>query len=141
MATKEKEVLPRVLVKNIPSVYLIRDGSDLVSLGPPSSSGWEIITGVANVNFGVWTGYIDLTGMTMTQGLSCAVQTVDIQESDIWISDNDLTNVWDVVSDVPINWEEALNKFDGVRLCMPECSCAIPPSSVELSLVSVQHGG
>ena len=103
---KEK-LLTRLLTKPLGSVGYDVDGDGIVSLSP-TSSGWSLVAcpGIATPDYAaVWEGYIDLQGMTVAQDLSLAIRSVDIQESDIVGGNADLLMIWDVVSDVPIDWE------------------------------------
>jgi len=115
---KEKEIHPRILTKSIPAIAINTDESGFASLAVEVSK-WRIIEG-GGLNFAVWTGYIDLTGMTVTQDFSLAIQAVDVQEGFITFTAASSMTVWDLVTDVPINWDEALTRTDqGGQLAMP----------------------
>lgn len=120
---KEPEIQARILTKSIPQVEYEVDSGGVVTLDN-RSSGWKVVQspGLGTpTQAAVWSGYIDLTGMTVTQELSLAVQAVDIQESDAVICiGTDLLFVWDIVSDVPIDWETELAiGIPGVRPPFP----------------------
>jgi len=117
---KELVALPRVLTKAIPSLSLVTDGSGLTLFDPGENagSGWELIVG-AGGTFAVWTGYIDLTGMTVTQDLSLGVQAVEFQECMSHFVFASSMFVWDLVTDVPVDWTEALNNSDGSSQLVP----------------------
>jgi len=117
---KELVALPRVLTKAIPSLSLVTDGSGLPLFDPAENagSGWEIIAGAGGA-FVVWTGYIDLTGMTVTQDLSLGVQAVEFQECFSHLVFASSMFVWDLVTDVPVDWTQALNNTDGSTGLVP----------------------
>jgi len=113
---KEPEIQARILTKSIPYVRLDGDEIGLITI-TDHTSGWELVDAPALASpdaAAVWSGYIDLTGMTVTQDLSLAVQAVDIQESfpvaGVQVA---ILNVWDIVSDVPIDWSVELGLFSG----------------------------
>jgi len=111
---KEPKVMPRILTKPIPSIELDTDGSGfpIFGGGVDSPNGWEIISATGGF-FAVWTGYIDLAGMTVTQDLSLGIQAVEFQEGFPTIVFSSSCFVWDLVTDVPIDWSEALERTDG----------------------------
>lgn len=109
----------RVLVKTIPSGAMETDGSSAASINPLSGSGWKQVTGAGGTVFAVWSGYIDLTGMTMTQDYSFGVQNTDVQECNQWVGDADAFTVFDLVTDVPVDWSEALLQTDGLHIVLP----------------------
>jgi len=120
---KEPDIQARILTKSIPQVEFEVDGGGVVTLDN-KASGWKLVLcpGIsAPTHAGVWSGYIDLAGMTVSQELSLAVQAVDIQESDAVLSSGtDLFFVWDIVSDVPIDWvSELAIGIPGVRSPFP----------------------
>lgn len=109
---KELEIQSRILTKSLGSVGYDVTSEGVVSL-EPTSAGWSLVPSPglgAPDHAAVWEGYIDLAGMTQTQDLSLAIQAVDIQESDIVFGQGaDLLMIWDIVSDVPIDWEAELS--------------------------------
>jgi len=117
---KDPEMQSRILTKAIPSLTLVTDGSGLTLFDPTENigSGWELIVGSGGT-FAVWTGYIDLTGMTVTQDLSLSIQTVDVQECFSHLVFASSMFVWDLVTDVPVDWSEALNNSDGSSQLVP----------------------
>ena len=121
MAKKETppEVFPRILTKSIPSLYTVTDGAGDPYISAGTSAGWEQVVGFGGLVFWVYTGYIDLTGMTVSQEYSCAIQAVDFQEGNWHITLGTSMNVWDIVTDVPVNWSNALLLNDSVNLAMP----------------------
>jgi len=119
---KELVALPRVLTKAIPSLSLVTDGSGIPLFDPDENagSGWELIASTsAQGTFAVWTGYIDLTGMTVTQDLSLGVQAVEFQECFSHLVFASSMFVWDLVTDVPVDWSQALNNTDGSSQLVP----------------------
>jgi len=117
---KEPEMQSRILTKAIPSLTLVTDGSGDPLFDPTESagSGWELIPG-AGGTFAVWTGYVDLTGMTVSQNLSLSVQKVDVQECFAHLVFASSMFVWDLVTDVPVDWAQALNNSDGASQDVP----------------------
>jgi len=117
---KEPEMQSRILTKAIPSLVLDTDESGITIFDPNENvgSGWELVPG-AGGTFAVWTGYIDLTGMTVTQDLSLSIQTVDVQECFSFHVFSSSMFVWDLVTDVPVDWSEALNNTDGSSSLIP----------------------
>jgi len=115
----EKKMQNRVLSKCIPSMQVNTDGSSIPSLLEGTSAGWTEYTGFQSAILYVWEGYIDLQGMTVAQDLSCAVHSVDVQEGAPVLITCPSAVVWDIVTDVPINWSEALLNNDDVWLTMP----------------------
>jgi len=123
MATKkDSKIQPRILTKSIPYLRLEGDELGIITISDPTS-GWVLVNSPALASpdaAAVWSGYIDLTGMTVTQELSLAVQSVDVQESfPITGVDVAILNVWDIVSDVPIDWSVELNLFSGATGTCP----------------------
>jgi len=115
---KEPVMLPRILTKSIPSLILETDLSGVPSI-KSASNGWKQIVGFNGQILFVWEGYIDLTGMTVTQDYSLAIQAVDVQEGFAHICLATSLNVWDMVLDVPVDWDTALLLNDGTNLAMP----------------------
>jgi len=115
---KEPKILPRILTKPIPSLILETDLSGIPSI-KYGSNGWRQVTGFGGQILFVWEGYIDLTGMTVKQDLSMAVQTVEFQEGFAHICLASSLNVWDLVLDVPVDWDVALLLNDNVNMAMP----------------------
>jgi len=115
---KEPKILPRILTKPIPSLILETDPSGVPAI-KSASNGWRPIVGFGGQVLFVWEGYIDLTGMTVKQDLSMAVQTVEFQEGFAHICLATSLNVWDMVLDVPVDWDVALLLNDGTNLVMP----------------------
>jgi len=119
MATKkEPKILPRILTKPIPSLILQTDLSGIPSISF-GSNGWRQVAGFNGQILFVWEGYIDLTGMTVTQDFSVAVQTVEFQEGYAHIVLASSLNVWDLVLDVPVDWDVALLLNDSVNMALP----------------------
>lgn len=112
--------MPRILTKAIPSIQLDTDGSGLPIFHSDivAGSGWEIVSGSGG-SFALWTGYIDLTGMTVSQDLSMAVQAVEFQECFPTVCFASSLFVWDLVTDVPVDWNEALDNSDGSSDALP----------------------
>jgi len=118
---KKKEKIPqsRILTKYISGVTLTRVVDTPFATVNDGASDWKVITIGSNA-WGVWTGYIDLTGMTVEQGLTCAVEVADVQESQPVQSDSSSGCLMhDLVHVVPIDWETALGKTDGTVQTLP----------------------
>ena len=116
---KEPKVMPRILTKSIPSLRLDTDGSSAPSIPAGTSQGWREVTGFGGQVLFVWEGYIDLQGMTVEQDLSLGIQAAEFQEGFIHICTATSLLVWDIVMDVPVNWDEALLLNDGTNLTLP----------------------
>jgi len=118
---KEPEIQARILTKPIPFCLLAYTSEGIGSISD-SGSGWEIVDSPAMATphqAAVWSGYIDLAGMTVKQELSLAVQAVDIQESFPITGSGSILNVWDIVSDVPIDWQLELTLQSGASGTCP----------------------
>lgn len=119
----EKKIQPRLLTKSIGAARMAMTSQAeafVVTLDTDSASGWQLITGAGNLKYAVWTGYIDLQGMTVAQDLSFSAQSVAFQEGQMWAGQGDAMISYDMVTDVPVNWTLALRlTSDGAQVSFP----------------------
>ena len=109
----------RLLTKPIGScrIYISDQGEGYVYTLDTGSDQWELITNDAGITFAVWTSYIDLQGMTVAQDKTFAAQSVAFQEGSPVVGE--IITMWDMVTDVPVDWATELDNSDGIRNVMP----------------------
>ena len=109
----------RLLTKPIGScrIHISDQGEGYVYTLAEGSDQWKLITNDDGMTFAVWTGYIDLQGMTVAQDKTFAAQSVAFQEGNCLAGE--IITIWDMVTDVPVDWATELNNSDGIQNVMP----------------------
>jgi len=109
----------RLLTKPIGScrIHISDQGEGYVYTLAEGSDNWDLITNNTGLTFAVWTGYIDLQGMTVAQDKTFAAQSVAFQEGNVVAGE--IMTIWDMVTDVPVDWNSELENTDGIQTGMP----------------------
>jgi len=109
----------RLLTKPIGScrIHISDQGEGYVYTLAEGSDNWDLITNNTGLTFAVWTGYIDLQGMTVAQDKTFAAQSVAFQEGNVVAGE--IMTIWDMVTDVPVDWNSELENTDGIQVGMP----------------------